>query len=171
MFLLLATLLSSATPQQYSNIDRIFQFARAHQTDPYELLAISFTETRFKEDLVSSTGDVGLMQVNCKVWHKEFNMKYTDCFDILKKPERNLSISFSILQKYKNNKLCKKGLVYNCYNGGPGWRVSENRERIERYGKLVRSRRVYFEMKWPTLEHYDYQHKMCISVDKGKQIN
>lgn len=117
--------------------------------DPYEMLAIAWVESRMDPRASSPTGDFGLLQVNCKIWHDELGYSdQADCiinmFDALK----NEDASRMILRTYRNYRGCRGWNIYACYNGGPGWRQSENRERIEKYRKRIA------EMKWFFRRYY-----------------
>jgi len=43
-----------------------------HKVEPQIMVAIIDTESNFKNDLVSSTGDLSMAQINCDVWNREF---------------------------------------------------------------------------------------------------
>lgn len=45
---------------------------RKHKIEPQIMVAIIDTESNFKNDLVSSTGDLSMAQINVDVWNKEF---------------------------------------------------------------------------------------------------
>ncbi len=43
-----------------------------YKVEPQIMVAIIDTESNFRNDLVSSTGDLSMAQINCDVWNKEF---------------------------------------------------------------------------------------------------
>lgn len=45
---------------------------KKHKIEPQIMVAIIDTESNFKNDLVSSTGDLSMAQINVDVWNKEF---------------------------------------------------------------------------------------------------
>lgn len=45
---------------------------RKHKIEPQIMVAIIDTESNFRHDVVSSTGDLSLAQINVEVWNKEF---------------------------------------------------------------------------------------------------
>lgn len=45
---------------------------KKHKIEPQIMVAIIDTESNFKNDLVSSTGDLSMAQINVEVWNKEF---------------------------------------------------------------------------------------------------
>jgi hypothetical protein len=55
------------------NISRsIFNSSTKYGIDPKIMLAIIATESSFRSEVVSSSGDISVAQINVKVWEKEF---------------------------------------------------------------------------------------------------
>lgn len=53
-----------------------------HKIAPQIVVAIIDTESNFRQDLVSSTGDLSMAQVNVEVWNKEFERMNLELIDI-----------------------------------------------------------------------------------------
>lgn len=155
---LLSALLLGTTPDPYkltshqreTNLVIIVDYAREARRDPFELLAISYTESRLNAKAVSPTGDVGLFQVNCRVWAKRFGYDtIKKCKEDMLNPKVNVIAAVSILDEHETKyRQCRRKSRYHCYNGGPGWRLSKNREKIEKYAKSVTRRRWFLRKKY-----------------------
>lgn len=50
----------------------LYGASRKYEIDPKVMIAIIDTESDFKQEAVSSTGDVSLAQINTEIWNKEF---------------------------------------------------------------------------------------------------
>ena len=50
----------------------LYQTSRMYGVDPKIMIAIIATESNFNNDVVSSSGDLSLAQINTKVWDLEF---------------------------------------------------------------------------------------------------
>jgi hypothetical protein len=75
---IVAKMITALNPElSKSRIDNIAM--KIHQTfshykiEPQIILAIIDTESKFNHELVSSTGDLSMAQVNVEVWNKEFS--------------------------------------------------------------------------------------------------
>ena len=91
------------------------------QIDPMLTFAIIKTESNFREDVVSSSGAIGLMQLmesTAKEQARKLNIKYSK--EILYNPETNLKIGlnyFNTLLDYYNQNYI---LAFAAYNAGLG---------------------------------------------------
>lgn len=113
--------------------------------DPAEMLAIAYTESRWRQSAVGPSGSVGPLQINCQAWWEHLKFKSrTECQHALTKSvELNATVSAYILTRYRNRyKQCAGENVYACYNGGPGWRTLSDRaqRRAQHYQRQVTAR-------------------------------
>ena len=60
---------------------KIYVTSRNYSIDPKLILAIIATESNFRNDVVSSSGDFSLGQINVKIWNKEFKRLGIDSID------------------------------------------------------------------------------------------
>lgn len=130
--------LGKLSDDQLVNVITIMDVAKKQGFDEFALLAIAFRESSFKTGLVSKQGDVGIFQINARWWWKKLG--YKSRADFTKKNQdvatsaRNAII---IIKKFKRFKTCRGDRVFACYNGGPGWQLSKNVEKIKAYQKRV----------------------------------
>ena len=102
------------------------------------LLAIAFRESAFKTGLISKQGDVGTFQINARWWWKKLG--YASRAEFIKANQdvaTSTRHAIEILKKFKKFKSCRGDNLFACYNGGPGWRLSKNVEKIKTYQKRV----------------------------------
>lgn len=127
-------------------VQMIVGAAEEFSVSPALLLSIAHTETRFDPTLISRTGDIGLMQINCHFWSSFFGFKNEkSCRNILKNPRINIEYSIRILNEFLKFEMCLDNNLYACYNGGPKWFKSKNRKDILRYYKNVKKRRMIMD--------------------------
>jgi len=50
----------------------LYMTSKKYNIDPKLMIAIIGTESDFRNEKISSTGDLSLAQINCEVWNKEF---------------------------------------------------------------------------------------------------
>jgi hypothetical protein len=130
--------LGKLSDDQLVNVITIMDVAKKQKFDEFTLLAIAFRESSFKTGLISKQGDVGIFQINARWWWKKLGYKNRADFT-----EKNQDVATSatnaitIIQKFKRFKTCRGNKVFACYNGGPGWRLSKNIEKIKAYQKRV----------------------------------
>lgn len=99
----------------------VYKYSEEANIDPLLTLAIIKTESNFKEDCVSRSGAVGLMQVmedTAKEQTQYMGIEYYD--GMLKNPEENIKIGvsyFSSLCNHFNNNYI---LAFAAYNAGIG---------------------------------------------------
>jgi len=150
--LLLGLLASSNDPYHLRNsaklkhVKSIIEYGETHGQDSYELLAIAWTESRFKPRALSSANARGLFQVMCKHWYKSLRYKtIKKCDEELFNPKVNIKAGVFVLTTFrKKYKQCKGNLAYRCYYAGQRWnkRTGKLAKKIERYEKKVRETRI-----------------------------
>lgn len=74
---IIAQLISVVQPELDHNIRNkvasdIQSAVKKHKVEPQIMVALIDTESNFKHNMVSSTGDLSIAQVNVEVWNKEF---------------------------------------------------------------------------------------------------
>ena len=123
---------------QLINAASIMEASTDKTFDIATLLAIAFRESAFKTDLISKQGDVGAFQINARWWWKKLGYASRAAFI---KANQDVTTStrnaIEILKKFKKFKSCRGDNLFACYNGGPGWRLSKNVEKIKAYQKRV----------------------------------
>jgi hypothetical protein len=123
---------------QLINAISIMEASTDKTFDIATLLAIAFRESAFKTDLISKQGDVGAFQINARWWWKKLGYASRAVFI---KANQDVTTStrnaIEILKKFKKFKSCRGDNLFACYNGGPGWRLSKNVEKIKAYQKRV----------------------------------
>jgi len=130
--------LGKLSDNQLVNVITIMDVAKKQKFDEFTLLAIAFRESSFKTGLISKQGDVGVFQINARWWWKKLG--YTNRADFTKKNQdvtTSAKNAIIILKKFKRFKTCRGDRVFACYNGGPGWQLSKNIEKITAYQKRV----------------------------------
>ena len=130
--------LGKLTDDQLINAIIIMDIAKEKAFDASTLLAIAFRESAFRTGIVSRQGDVGVFQINARWWWK--NLEYSSRADFIKKnqdPSTNARNAIFIIKKFKKFKSCRGDNLFACYNGGPGWRLSKNVDKIKAYQKRV----------------------------------
>lgn len=160
---------------QVKTATSIVEYSVKNGEDPYELLAVSWVESRFDDRAVSHTCDFGMMQVNCRVWYDELGYDdIAECIINMFDPSKNMNASSYILDDYRNHRGCKGTNLYACYNGGPGWRASENRDRIERYMRAVLSSKWIMKHRYGTWVRQiveQVNQSVCIYPSNGRECN
>ncbi len=130
--------LGKLSDDQLVNVITIMDVAKIQGFDEFTLLAIAFRESSFKTGLISKQGDVGIFQINARWWWKKLG--YKNRADFTKKNQdvaTSAKNAITIIQKFKRFKTCRGDRVFACYNGGPGWQLSKNVEKIKSYQKRV----------------------------------
>jgi hypothetical protein len=130
--------LGKLSDDQLVNVITIMDVAKKQSFDEFTLLAIAFRESSFKTGLISKQGDVGIFQINARWWWKKLG--YKNRADFTKKNQdvaTSAKNAITIIQKFKRFKTCRGDRVFACYNGGPGWQLSKNAEKIKAYQKRV----------------------------------
>ncbi len=118
--------------------------------DPYFMVALAWVESRIKIGRVSSTGDYGLFQINYKFWAKRWG--YTDrqkFLVVMSNPAHGTIAAAVVLKEMRKYHACAGLNLPACYNGGPGWQKSKNREKILSYATKVHKMREMFMRRYP----------------------
>ena len=112
--------------KQLEVANRIIAYLKAKypKENPIEIIAIGLVETNLKENLVSHTGDWGVLQINCRIHRKKLRniLGIRKCKE-LHNLEKNIDAAVYILNRFKKYRSCKGSNLYACYNGGQGWKV------------------------------------------------
>ena len=118
--------------------------------DPYFMVALAWTESRLKTGKVSRTGDYGLFQVNYRFWAKRWGYKDRNKFLVDMSSAAHATIAAAVvLQEMRKYRACQGLNLAACYNGGPGWQKSKNKEKIIKYANTVNRMRGIFKRRFP----------------------
>lgn len=118
--------------------------------DPYFMVALSWVESRIKTGKVSRTGDYGLFQINYRFWGKRWGYKSSDKFLVDMSSAAHATIAaVVVLKEMRKYRTCQGLNLAACYNGGPGWQKSKNKEKIISYANKVNRMRGIFKRKFP----------------------
>ena len=79
----------------------LYQASKQYMVDPKIIIAIIDTESDFRQNVVSSTGDLSLAQINTEIWNKEFVRMGLD------------KINVKLLKKDEAYALSKMGKILN----------------------------------------------------------
>ena len=99
----------------------VYKYSNELEIDPMLTFAIIKTESNFKEEIVSRSGAIGLMQLmekTAKEQAEKLNLKYTK--ELLYNPEENIKLGlyyFDTLLTYFNDNYI---LAFIAYNAGMG---------------------------------------------------
>ena len=108
----------------------VYKYSEEYDIDPMLTLAIIKAESNFKEDCISRSGAVGLMQVmeeTAKEQTKKIGIEFYN--DMLKNPEENIRIGlsyYSYLYKYFNNNYILAAIAYNAGIGNTEKWIEDN---------------------------------------------
>ena len=106
--------------------------------DPHFYMAIAWVESRVKTGRVSHTGDYGLFQINYNFWGKKWGYKDRKKFlKDMSNPKHAVVAATIVLNEMKKYKACEGLHLAACYNGGPNWRNSKNKDKILKYANRV----------------------------------
>lgn len=122
----IAKMISVLKPQlssfeQREVAEKIHHALVKHKIAPQIVVAIIDTESNFQQDLVSSTGDLSMAQVNVEIWNKEFERMNLELIDIerVKTDEvYSLEKMAQILEILKNRYEKKDRRWYARYHSG-----------------------------------------------------
>ena len=118
--------------------------------DPYFMVAIAWTESRLKTSAVSHTGDYGIFQINYRFWGKKWGYKVRNKFLVDMSSAAHATVAATVvLKEMRKYKSCQGLNLPACYNGGPGWQKSKNKEKIISYANKVNRMRSMFKRKFP----------------------
>lgn len=138
-----------STPQEINAaviIDKSLQL----NEDPHFMVSLAWVESRIQKRQVSHTGDYGLFQINYHFWGKEWGYKDKQKFLLdMSNAEHATVAATVVLNEMRKYKTCQGLNLAACYNGGPGWQKSKNREKIISYANKVNRMRGIFKNKFP----------------------
>ena len=118
--------------------------------DPYFMVSIAWVESRLKTGRVSKTGDYGIFQINYRFWGKKWGYKDRNKFLLDMSSAAHATVAATVVLKdMRKYKACQGLNLPACYNGGPGWQKSKNKEKIISYANTVNRMRGIFKRKFP----------------------
>ena len=118
--------------------------------DPYFMVSIAWVESRLKTGRVSKTGDYGIFQINYRFWGKKWGYKDRNKFLVDMSSAAHATVAATVvLKEMQKYKACQGLNLPACYNGGPGWQKSKNKEKIISYANKVNRMRGIFKRKFP----------------------
>jgi hypothetical protein len=118
--------------------------------DPYFMVALAWVESRVKTGKVSHTGDYGIFQINYRFWGKKWGYKDRNKFLVdMSSPAHATIAAVTVLKEMRKYKACQGLNLPACYNGGPAWPKSKNKEKIISYATKVNRMRGIFKRKFP----------------------
>ena len=118
--------------------------------DPYFMVGLAWVESRLKTGKVSRTGDHGLFQINYKFWGKRWGYTSQQKFLVDMSSAIHATVAAGVvLQEIRKYKACAGLNLPACYNGGPSWQKSENKEIILEYARRVHRMRGLFKRRFP----------------------
>jgi hypothetical protein len=118
--------------------------------DPHYMVALAWTESRLKSTKVSRTNDYGIFQVNYRFWGKKWGYTKRQKFLVdMASPGHATVAAAVVLKEMRKYKACQGLNLAACYNGGPAWQSSKNKEKIIRYANQVNRMRGIFKRKFP----------------------
>jgi len=118
--------------------------------DPYFMVSVAWVESRLKTGRVSKTGDYGIFQINYRFWGKQWGYKDSQKFLVDMSSAAHATVAATtVLRSMRKYKACQGLNLPACYNGGPGWQKSKNKEKIISYANKVNRMRGIFKKKFP----------------------
>tara|TARA_R110000868_G_scaffold112069_3_gene302080 strand:- start:3807 stop:4295 length:489 start_codon:yes stop_codon:yes gene_type:complete len=117
--------------------------------DPYFMVALAWTESRLKSGRVSQTGDYGIFQINYRFWGRKW--EYTDRRKFLvdmSDPVHSTIAAAVVIKEMRRYKSCVGLNLPACYNGGPQWQKSKNKNKILEYANNVNRMHSIFKKKY-----------------------
>ena len=118
--------------------------------DPYFMVSLAWVESRLKTGRISKTGDYGLFQVNYRFWGKKWGYKNSQKFLVDMSSAAHATVAaVVVLNEMRKYKACQGLNLPACYNSGPGWQRSKNKEKIISYANKVNRMRGIFKNKFP----------------------
>jgi len=118
--------------------------------DPYFMVSVAWVESRLKTGRVSKTGDYGIFQINYRFWGKKWGYKDRNKFLVDMSSASHATVAATVvLKEMRRYKSCQGLNLPACYNGGPGWQKSKNKEKIILYANKVNRMRGIFKRKFP----------------------
>ena len=120
------------------------------EEDPYFMVSLAWVESRLKPGKISRTNDYGLFQINYRFWGKKWGYKSANKFLVdMSSPAHATVAAMVVLKEMRKYKSCQGLNLAACYNGGPRWQKSKNKEKIIQYANKVNRMRGIFKRKFP----------------------
>jgi len=118
--------------------------------DPYFMVATAWVESRLVTGKISHTGDYGLFQINYRFWGKKWGYKDSNKFLVDMSSAAHATVAATtVLKEMRRYKACAGLNLPACYNGGPRWQKSKNKEKILSYANKVNRMRGIFKRRFP----------------------
>ena len=118
--------------------------------DPYFMVSLAWVESRLNSGKVSHTGDYGLFQVNYRFWGRRWGYTSRQKFLVdMSAPAHATVAAAVVLKEMRKYKACAGLNLPACYNGGPRWKKSKNKEAILRYSRKVQRMHGIFRRGFP----------------------
>jgi len=118
--------------------------------DPYFMVGLAWVESRLKAGKTSRTGDYGLFQINYKFWGKRWGYTRRQKFLVDMSSANHATVAAAVvLKEMRKYRACSGLNLPACYNGGPGWEKSKNRDKILAYATEVHRMRGIFKRRFP----------------------
>ena len=118
--------------------------------DPYFMVALAWVESRVKTGRVSHTGDYGIFQINYRFWGRKWGYTDRQKFLVDMSSASHATVAAAVvLKEMRRYKSCEGLNLAACYNGGPRWQKSKNKEKIIEYANKVNRMRGIFKRKFP----------------------
>lgn len=141
---------SHFTSEQDLNTAVIIDKSLTLKEDPYFMVAVAWVESRLITGRVSSTGDYGLFQINYNFWGKKWGYKSRQKFLVDMSSASHATVAATVvLTEMRQYKSCTGLHLPACYNGGPSWQKSKNKEKIMAYALKVHRVKEMFRRKFP----------------------
>jgi hypothetical protein len=122
--------------------------------DPYFMVSVAWVESRLKTGRVSHTGDYGLFQINYKFWGRRWGYTNRQKFLVDMSSAHHATVAAAVvLKEMRRYKACAGLNLPACYNGGPNWQKSKNKNKILDYATKVHRMRGIFKKKYPDWVH------------------
>ena len=114
------------------------------------MVALAWVESRVKAGKVSHTGDYGIFQINYRFWGEKWGYKNSQDFLVDMSSAAHATVAATVvLKEMRKYKACQGLNLPACYNGGPRWQKSKNKEKIISYANKVNRMRGIFKRKFP----------------------
>jgi hypothetical protein len=149
----LVSLLSYNFPAYFSmeqelNASIIIDQANTLGEDPYFMVALAWVESRLQVGKISHTGDYGIFQINYRFWGKQWGYKSRTKFLKDMSDTKHATVAATtVLKEMRKYSACRGLNLPACYNGGPGWQKSKNKEKIMGYATAVHRMRNLFRRR------------------------
>ena len=138
------------TAQQTSMAATIIEKAKPAGEDPYLLVATAWVESRLNPTSISKTNDYGLFQINWTFWGRKWGYKDRKSFyKDMSNPYHATVAAMIVFREMRKYKSCQGLNLPACYNGGPGWPKSKNKDKILAYANKVNRLRIQYKKRFP----------------------